>query len=69
MSAIKITLKKEGFGFLEVTEEKGLKKKTHDSGMAFVGLRMKCVCREKEGEGMTLSINDLEAGPGPFESA
>ena len=30
---------------------------------------MKRVCREKEGEGMTLLINDLEAGPGPFESA
>jgi hypothetical protein len=52
-----------------VTEEKGWKEKTYDSGMACVGLRMKRVRREKEGEGMMLLINDLEAGPGPFESA
>jgi hypothetical protein len=37
--------------------------------MAYVGLQMKRVCREKEGEGMTLSINDLETKPVPFESA
>jgi hypothetical protein len=52
-----------------VTEEKGWKEKAYNSGMDYVGLRMKRVCREKEGEGLTLLINNLEAGPGPFESA
>jgi hypothetical protein len=36
--------------------------------VAYVRLRMKRVCNEKEGEDMKASTNDLEAGPGPFES-
>jgi hypothetical protein len=52
VSAIYNTPKREGFQFLEVTEEKGWKEKTYNSGMAHVGLQMKHVCREKEGEGM-----------------
>ena len=70
VSSIYITLKKEGFRFLEETDENGLKEKKYDSGMDYVRMRMNRLCHEKEGEDNALLAPDaLEAIPGPFESA
>jgi hypothetical protein len=68
MSTIYMTLKQEGFRFLEVMGEGGWMKKTYEYGKAYVGKRTIRVCSEKEGDVMTQTMTALvEAAPGPFE--
>ena len=69
VSFIYMTLKQEEFRFLELTGEGGRwKEKNHKSGKSYVYKRMIRMYKEKEGDIMTLTMEGLEAAPGPFES-